>query len=52
VQLPDKISDWEPFWVELMEERAAIFEFEAHMSRYAAFKLAEQDTRRTAEQSE
>ena len=49
MKLPDKISDWPQEWKELLNERAAIMEFEGNMSRYAAERLAEQDTRRHAE---
>ncbi len=50
-RLPEKIADWPPEWKELMLERASIMEFEGKMTRYAAERLAEQDTRRTAEKS-
>lgn len=51
MKLPDKIADWPPEWKELLNERASIMQFEGNMSRYAAERLAEQDTRRTAEKA-
>lgn len=49
MKLPQNISDWPAEWRELYEERAGIMEHQGNMSKYAAERLAEQDTRRHAE---
>jgi hypothetical protein len=51
MKLPQNIVDWPAEWKELLLERAAIMEHEGKMSRYAAERLAEQDTRRHAEKA-
>ena len=50
-KLPQDVLDWPAEWRELYLERAAIMQFEGNMSKFAAERLAEQDTRRTAERS-
>lgn len=50
MQLPPNIAEWPAEWRELWSERAGIMEHEGKMSKYAAERLAELDTRKTAEQ--
>ncbi len=47
--LPPTIDRWPAEWRELYQERAGIMEFEGHMSRERAEKLAELDVRKLCE---
>lgn len=49
--LPQNIREWPEEWLELYRERASIMQFDGNMTKFAAERLAERDTRRTAEKS-
>jgi len=48
MNLPAKITAWPSKWRELYEERAALIEFQANLSRQTAEFRAEQDIRKQA----
>lgn len=50
MNLPLNRVAWPPLWRERFEERAAIMEFQANLSREIAEFRAEQDVRRAAAQ--
>jgi hypothetical protein len=51
VTLPPNIAAWPPLWREAFEERAAVMEFDAKLSRDQAELLAESEVRREADQT-
>ncbi len=48
MNLPLKVADWPARWRELYEERAALIEFQANLSRDTAEFRAEEDIRKVA----
>jgi hypothetical protein len=48
VNLPEKLRDWPPEWLEVYNERAGIIEYMANVSRFTAEIRAEQDIRKQA----
>ena len=48
MNLPEKLRDWPPEWLELWSERAGIIEYMANVSRFTAEFRAEQDIRKQA----
>ena len=48
MNLPLKRTAWPKKWLELYEERAALIEFQANLSREISEWRAEQDIRRVA----
>jgi len=51
MKLPENRAEWPSDWKEVFEERAGIMEHQGNMTRYAAERLAEIDTRNWAEKS-
>jgi hypothetical protein len=48
MNLPEKLRDWPPEWLELWSERAGIIEYMANVSRFTAEFRAEEDIRNVA----